>query len=96
MGDFRFESLNERQVKALAEGHIRMYENRIRRANQGFGGIRVGECTQLLDLWRSVYRKLALRDWRLSLTRFEVAEIKDALASGDFDKVLDDTQDAPS
>ncbi len=93
---FRFETLNERQVRALADAHVHMYERRIHQAKSGFAGIRVDECERLLALWKSVQGKLAEGNWRLRLTAPEINEIRDALISGDYDDMLDVTKDRPS
>lgn len=96
MADFQFETLNERQMRALADAHIRMYENRVRKAKQGFKGIRLDECERFLGIWKSIGSKLGQGNWRLRLTRPEVNEIRDALASGDYDVTLNTMKDPPS
>lgn len=96
VGSFKFEKLNERQVKALADDHCGMYESRLRHASQGAKNIRVDECQMLLGLWRSIAAKLTQGNWRLRLTRAEINEIKEALDEGGYDDMLRACQDPPS
>jgi hypothetical protein len=92
----RHDKLNDQQLKTLTDAHCRMYENRIRRANEGARGIRVDECQVLLGIWQSIEGKLQQGNWRLRLTKDEVAEIQDALDSGEYDALLAKAEDAPS
>jgi hypothetical protein len=96
VSEFKFDKLNEQQMQALADAHCRMYENRIRQGESGFRGIRVDECKTLLGIWKSISTKLGQGNWRIRLTKPEINEIQDALAAGDYDKLLQTTTDAPS
>ncbi len=96
MSEFRYDRLNDRQVKALADSHTGLYESRLRHANDGTQGVRVEECQRLLAIWRRIAIKVQQGNWRLRLETSEINEIKDALASGDYDDMLRACGDRPS
>jgi hypothetical protein len=91
-----YDKLNARQVKALADEHIGMYEARLFKAKNGAKNIRVDECQSYLGIWRSIAAKVTQESWRLRLTKQEVNEIRDAIAVDDFQPTLEKHSDPPS
>jgi len=60
MSEFRFATLTDRQVLALAEAHVNMFNNRIRAAGANTmmaRTVNVDECKRYLGIWRSITSK---------------------------------------
>jgi len=82
----RLMNLTERQVKVLAEEHIRTYW--LRRDSRIFF-MSAEECEMYLRVWRGVRNKAAANRLLYELTSEENKAIEEALLSGEFDDVLE-------
>ena len=90
----RLEGLSRDQVIALIDAHVRLYTNRVRAAEQGQRGVNLGECERYLDIWQDAYDVVMRVDgwpdrWWVYFAPNELVEMRDAIACGDYDDLLE-------
>jgi hypothetical protein len=81
-------SLTSAQLIALAQSHIRRYDNLIAAANSGHPGIRVDECVEYLRIWTDTLS--SAQEGRVfdSMSGLSKWEVRDAIESGEYDEML--------
>jgi hypothetical protein len=78
--------LTNHQVAALAAAHIKRFSWLIEQANEGSPNIRVDECEYYLTVWTGVAQKVRAGTYSPeNLSVHERDELRDAIASGDYD-----------
>jgi hypothetical protein len=77
-------------MSALADAHVKRFENLIESAKAGSKNIRVEECEMYVRIWRGIQTKARSADFDFNLlAKEEQAEVRDAVTSGSYDELLE-------